>query len=263
MQKPALLWHSLFVLGGLCLIAPGAVAIDWDHVHLVAPDTKAATAWYHEQFGGTVTKSGPFDAILFGTNLVKFKKGGEDTGASGGSPVDHIGFSVADVDAKLKVLEAAGAKIVSQARYVEAGGFSFAFVEDPWGTKIELIDDKDTPGFHHVHLMTADPEKTIQWYADVYGGEITRFKNLPPLPAILYGDMWLLASKVRGELSGFKGRSIDHLGWLLDDFEGTVATLKEKGAAFLVGPQKSGDHMMAFIEGPDGVKIELVEEVKH
>lgn len=260
---PRILRCATLVLFAVAIVSPNATAIDWDHVHLVAPDTQAATKWYHAHFGGTVTKSGPFDAILFGTNLIKFKKGNADTGASESSPVDHVGFSVDDVAAKVASLEADGAKVLSKSRFVQAGDFHFAFVEDPWGTKIELIDDTDVTGFHHVHLMTADPEKTIQWYADVYGGEITRFKKLPPLPAILYGDMWLIVSKSQDALKPFKGRSIDHLGWLLPDFEATVSTLKEKGAKFLVGPQKSGDHMMAFIEGPDGVKIELVEDVKH
>jgi len=35
--------------------------------------------------------------------------------------------------------------------------------------------------------------------------------------------------------------------------------LKALDVKFVVEPTKSGDHMIAFVEGPDGVKIEIVE----
>ena len=60
-------------------------------------------------------------------------------------------------------------------------------------------------------------------------------------------------------VSSTKNRSVDHIGWRFKDFDALVQKLKGQDTKFLVVPQKSGDHMMAFIEGPDGVKIDLVE----
>ena len=50
-----------------------AVADTWDHLHLTVSDTADAAKWYAKNFDGKVTKSGPFDAVLFGSNLVKFR----------------------------------------------------------------------------------------------------------------------------------------------------------------------------------------------
>src|ERR1017187_6809174 len=67
-----------------------------------------------------------------------FKKA--DAKPSSGRAVDHVGFSFADVDAKMKEFETAGIKIVTPAREVH-GLFKLGFVEDPWGTNIEVVQD--------------------------------------------------------------------------------------------------------------------------
>ncbi len=253
--------RSFFAIAICLSVSFVANAAQWDHVHLTVPDTQAGVAWYTKHFGGTATKSGPFDAILWGTNLLKFRKG-EGVQGSAGSPVNHIGFAVENIEAKVAAMQADGVKLVRPVRKIEGFEVTVAHVEDPWGTQIELIDDGSASGFHHVRLLSADPEKTLQWYAEMWGGEVTNYKGSESVHAIRYGDMWLMATKAE-TVSEFKGRAIDHLGWNMKDFEATVEKLKAKSTVFQVGPQKSGDHMMAFIEGPDAVKIEVIEDVSH
>lgn len=248
---------AVFITLTLCA-AVCAAPIDWDHVHLMAPDTKAAAEWYQKLFGGAVTKSGPFDAVLFGTNLVKFRKGEGEVKRSEGSAIDHIGFSFDDIQAKLDAVTAAGGKVLQPPREVPSAGFTYSMAEDPWGTKIEVLNDKDLLGFHHVHLISADPAATMKWYSEVYGGEITTFKGLAPLPSIKYNSMWLICTKSVNPVVPSPGTSIDHIGFTPVDFKALIATLESKGATFDVGPQKSGDHWMAFARGPEGVKIEIV-----
>ena len=64
---------------------------------------------------------------------------------STGSALDHIGFSFADLDAKMKEFDAAGIKVVTPVRDV-AGLFKLGFIEDPWGTRIEVVQDPDEAG---------------------------------------------------------------------------------------------------------------------
>ena len=52
------------------------------------------------------------DRVFFGRTIFAFAKA-ENAKPSAGSAIDHIGISVADVDAKMKELQAAGAKVVS------------------------------------------------------------------------------------------------------------------------------------------------------
>lgn len=250
---------------GLCIMliggmAPSVRAAEWDHVHILAPDTLAAAQWYAKHFGGEVTKAGPFDSVLFGDNLVKFRQSTPETKPSEGSAIDHIGFSVPDLAAKMTELKAAGVKVTAEIKNVPAGGFSYAFVEDPWGTKIEVLDDKDLLGFHHVHLRSPDPAATVKWYADNFGGEPTTFKGIAVIPCIRYGNMWLAVGKAES-VEGSIGHSMDHIGWKFEDLEGAIKHLREINTEFVPGPAATGAPTYVF--GPDKVKIEVVKAAAH
>ncbi|MCH7960336.1 MAG: VOC family protein, partial [Candidatus Hydrogenedentes bacterium] len=155
---------------------------NYHHVHLTTTDVEEAAAWYGKHLGGAVAESG--DRVMFGDVAFVWFKKKEGFAGTDGSSMDHIGFSFADIDSKMSDFEEAGIKIVDPVR--ELGALKFAFIEDPWGTKIEIIEDPDLLGFHHVHLHTPDPEATLQWYADAFGGEVTPFKGASFLPSIRY-----------------------------------------------------------------------------
>ena len=71
--------------------------------------------------------------------------------------------------------------------------------------------------------------------------------------------MYVSVQSAVREVASTRGRSVDHLGWRFKDFDATIKRLKALDVKFVVEPTKSGDHMIAFVEGPDGVKIEIVE----
>lgn len=229
----------------------------WDHVHLTVSDTEAAAEWYGEHFGGKVAKSGEFDAVWFGTNLVKFRGGSAEVLGSDGSTVEHIAFSVEDVKAKADALEEAGVEVSGVNRRKP----DTRYATDPWGTKIELLKDEDLMGFHHVLLKSTLASDTVDWYVTIFGGEPENFKDAVNLKAIRYGDMYLFVKRAVRPAASTEGRSVDHLGWRVKDFDATIKKLKGLDVKFLMEPMEHGDHMIAFIEGPDGVKIEIVEGV--
>ena len=271
---------SLAVLGLALGAASPALAEEFDHVHLIAPDTLAAAKWYQELFGGELGKSGPFDAVYYGNDILKVREG-EPTSGSGGTSLDHIGFSVADVEATLEECEAAGGKAIPvhtdsasgavvTARYVEAAGFTYGFCEDPWGTRIEVIDDMDhggAPGLHHVHVFSSDAAATVAWYARQFGGEVVAFKGLAPLQSILYdngGDQtWLVVTQAPGERTGTDGTAVDHIGWHTTEYDPWLERLRANGVKFVEEPRVlEAGHRIAFVEGPEGTKIELVETLE-
>ena len=90
---------------------------------------------------------------------------GQEQQRSAGSLIDHIGISYEDLDTHLKQAENAGAKVLTQPHDVP-GLFKVAFIEDPFGIKIEMVQDAGLTGFHHVHLSVAMPETTLRWYLD-------------------------------------------------------------------------------------------------
>src|SRR3977135_3591086 len=77
-----------------------------DHIHLNVPDQAKGVEWYQTYFGGRPMTEAP-DRLMFGETRLIFLK--NDKGQpSSGSALDHLGFSFADLDAKLKEFEAAG-----------------------------------------------------------------------------------------------------------------------------------------------------------
>src|SRR5262249_7376096 len=144
-------------------------------------------------------------------------------GGSRGTGVDHLAFSVPDAAAKIKALESAGVKVVQSVR--SAGGpFPSGFVEDPWGTEIEVLQDARYPGFHHIHLASADPDAALNWYRNAFGGD--RRPLAGQWQGLLFGNVWLLASRPRGDaLAPTEGRAIDHLSWEAKDLDAEAAAM--------------------------------------
>lgn len=240
-------------------------AADYGHLHLTTTDAEAAAHWYAKHFGGEPTGFGGATgegvkidrAIIGGIPVIMFER---EAGFEGsvGTAVDHIGFSMENIPEKAEELVADGATMLGEP--VNFGGMDIAFVTDPWGTKIEIIDDPDTRGVHHIHLHSADMNSTLDWYEAAIGGERTKYKNV--LPALKYGQVWLIVQQSNKELAPTKGRAIDHLGWNFSDLESASKELKGKGVNFTLDPRPYKNIKIAFIDGPDGVRIELVEPPK-
>src|SRR5882672_3576256 len=139
-----------------------------DHIHLNVPDQAKGVEWYQKYFGGQPMTEAP-DRLMFGDTRLIFLRN-EKGQPSTGSALDHVGFSFADLDAKMKEFEAAGIKVVSPVRDVP-GLFKLGFIEDPWGTRIEVVQDAAKLGLHHVHLRGPDPAATLAWYKETFAGE--------------------------------------------------------------------------------------------
>jgi lactoylglutathione lyase len=248
-----------------CTLAMSAGATDYGHIHLTATDAKAASEWYAKHFGGTSSGFGgetgdgvKIDRVMLdGIGIIFFQKP-EGFEGSVGSAVDHIGFSMEGIAAKAEALVADGATMDGEPR--NFGGMDLAFVVDPWGTKIEIIDDPETRGLHHIHVHSADAAGTLDWYEAAFGGERAKFKGV--LPALQYDNVWLIVQGSKKELAPTKGRSMDHLGWNFPDLEAAAKDLKAKGVKFTLEPRPYKNIKIAFIEGPEGVSIELVETPK-
>ena len=228
-----------------------------DHIHLAAPDQVKAVEWYQKMFGGQKMTEGT-DRLMFGETRVIFMKS-DKAQPSTGSAIDHIGFSFADLDAKMKEFESAGVKVVTPVRDV-AGLFKLGFIEDPWGTRIEVVQDPETLGIHHVHLRTPDTAEALAWYLKKFGGVSAKLKGR--IDGIKYGSVWLLAQ--RGDNVPSEGHSVDHIGWRTTNLDTKSAELKAEDVKFTAELRTlnlaAGTTIrFTFLTGPADTKIELVQ----
>ena len=224
----------------------------YDHIHLAVPDPDKAYEWYLKNLDGQPGENPgrvmfePYSGKRPLPVLVIFQRSG-DAKPSEGSVIDSIAFSVPDVAAKQKALEGAGAKAVAP-----------GVVTDPWGTKIELVNDVPGRGFHHVTLHVENPDETIRWFASTFGGQRTKSGGRD---ALRYGRTYLIVTKGTATAPS-QGRSIDHLGFAPLNMNAETAAMKTQGVKFTSEPAAMPNqfgHRTAYVEAPGGIRIELVE----
>jgi catechol 2,3-dioxygenase-like lactoylglutathione lyase family enzyme len=260
---PGLMAFAAFGGASPAAAQPAQIAPIVDHIHLLVPDQAAGVAWYQKYFGGQPMTEAPDRLMLGDTRLIFLRSANGVAQPSTGSALDHIGFSVADLDAKMKELEAAGVKIVAPVRDVP-GLFKLAFVEDPWGTRIEVVQDSDKLGLHHVHLRGPDPNAVLAFYKEKFGGETGKLKDR--IDGIKLSGVWLVVQ--RGDAVPSEGHAVDHFGFrTTGDLTAKVNEYKAAGVKFTTEPRPlklaSGAMVnFAYLEGPNGAKVELVERVK-
>ena len=111
------------------------------HIHLWVQDTKAAQAWYVKNFGAVAGTRNQFDTANVPGAEITFAKQDKAQAPTKGRSIDHIGFEVANIDAFIKKLEAAGIPIETTIRpSANAPNLRIAYVMDPWGTYIEITE---------------------------------------------------------------------------------------------------------------------------
>ena len=276
-----------------CTPARAQLTEPFDHLHLAVPDVEQARDWYLRYMGGNAGETP--ERVAFGEwkgdhplpiSLLFL----QSTAArpSAGSAIDHIGFSFADLDATMTRLRTAGVKVVSPIRDVP-GLWKQATIEDPWGTRLELVQDPDAPGLHHVEVRVPDPEESFRWYVRAFGGDRTQYKGID---AIRYRELGVFyVFIVRGDQAApSQGHSIDHLGFGPIDLDKVVADLTAQGMTFASDPNPRGfpactlrgageggvreirrlycaepdqlAHRVVSLDGPGGVRIELVQHLE-
>jgi catechol 2,3-dioxygenase-like lactoylglutathione lyase family enzyme len=225
----------------------------FDNMHILTPNPAETRAWYISHLGAVASPTAGM--AYLGKTLVVFLKN-DKAQPSTGSTIDHLGLSFPDADAKIKELEAGGAKVISPVKEIP-GVFKAGFIQDPWGVKIEVLQDPDLPGLHHMHLRVPDPQATLQWFQQMMGGERSKLKGR--IDGLRYGPMWLLVADSGGETTAPSAdRAIQHIAWRVPNIDDARATLIGRGLT-IGAARPYEDVRFAILEAPSGVRVEIIQ----
>jgi catechol 2,3-dioxygenase-like lactoylglutathione lyase family enzyme len=118
-----------------------SVPVRNEHVHLFLPEAEIpkAQAWYAKTFGGKAGTRNNAPVVDIPGVQMRFTKADTAQAPTKGRVLDHIGFDVKDHAAFVKKIQADGIKLDDEPRKVPNGS-TIAYITDPWGTRIELIE---------------------------------------------------------------------------------------------------------------------------
>ena len=241
------------------LATPNENGITYGHVHLNVTDIEAHKKIWVEWFDGKVVREGPLTTIKLPNFLIAMTEQ-EPTGPTQGSVMNHFGFKVRNTAEFLKRWTAAGMEAGDI--FTGAEGMPNAYVMAPDGVWVELQED---PSLHvpiagyHIHFWTPEHEELLDWYSEVFDLRIRprgRIQTTTDVPGM---NMSFAGSDVATEPT--RGRSLDHIGFEVDDLEAFCAKLKAKGVEFDVEYHEvEGSGLKsAFLTDPAGTYVELTE----
>jgi lactoylglutathione lyase len=121
----------------------------------------------------------------------------------------------------------------------------------------------------HTMLRVGDLDKSLAFYCDILGMQLLRRKDYPggefTLAFVGYGDEkdnTVIELTYNWGVEKYDlGQGYGHIALGVDDIYGTCDRIKAQGGKVSrePGPMKHGTTVIAFVEDPDGYKIELIQ----
>ena len=111
---------------------------------------------------------------------------------------------------------------------------------------------------NHVHLKSKDPQQTAKFYVENLGATMVAQTGNGGYRLNLHGVNLNVTNfaenQTRQQVYGMEHFALD-----TDDLDGTVTKLKANGARVLEEMVSGNGRRICFLEGPDGVQLEIIE----
>jgi catechol 2,3-dioxygenase-like lactoylglutathione lyase family enzyme len=247
------------------------------HHHFNASDVDEHLRFWVDTLGGTAGTFGNGAPIVLFPNALVFMRDQDPTAPMIGSSLNHVAFSVQNLRATVDRLVAAGYEMVTSTQappgvqviddigVVEGNGpvSGIAYVLGPDGIKVEVLEmraQEQPIVSHHIHFFGPNAEAMRAWYMDVFGAAERPGQTNGIIGADLPG-LGLNFSQAPSAVAGTAGRTLDHIGFEVENLEAFTKALEAKGIALDV-PYREIPAMglrIAFVTDPWGTYIELTE----
>jgi len=122
----------------------------------------------------------------------------------------------------------------------------------------------------HMMLRVGELERSIRFYTEVLGMNLLRRKDYPSgrftLAFVGYGlesAETVLELTHNWDISSYEiGAGYGHIALGVEDIAATCEMIRAQGGKVVrePGPMKHGTTVIAFVEDPDGYKIELIQQ---
>jgi catechol 2,3-dioxygenase-like lactoylglutathione lyase family enzyme len=246
--------------------APNEAGVTNGHWHINSRDIEANKKIFLAM-GGVAGEPGPLQRVIFPGVMIILnlnQPGGAPppVGGTVGSVVNHVGFTVPNVQEAFAKWKAAGVPIEPNAQ----GRLDQGWVITADGLKVEIQEDKTQTvpiRSKHVHFFMPEAQyaESQAWYMKIFGGKAGLFNNNKVVDVPGVQLRW---NKADAAEAPTKGRVLDHIGFDVTDLKAFIAKLEAAGVK-LDRPYSKNEQngvALAFITDPWGTYIELNERPK-
>jgi len=118
-------------------------------------------------------------------------------------------------------------------------------------------------------LRVGDLDRSLRFYTEVLGMQLLRRKDYPSgrftLAFVGYGeesDTTVLELTHNWDQDHYElGEGYGHIALGVEDIQSTCLTISKRGGRVVrePGPMQHGSTVIAFVEDPDGYKVELIQ----
>jgi catechol 2,3-dioxygenase-like lactoylglutathione lyase family enzyme len=274
------------------MMAPQFPVAHFHHMHLNTTDPAAAIDFYTSRFDCQKSRfAGLVDAVWAQKSWILFSKVSTPPAWSLNTAIWHMGWGAEDMKAEYERQLKLGSKFFEPLTDIsdiggnpnaKPGSFYYAYVQSPDNALIELNTARHHQ-FGHLHLFSTDPVAAANWYKKYLGAKLLgsrsevrmyRGHQIGPSASLMmdnvniiifpveyskkaYAEHW----KGKTEIESTKGKVFDHVGFSFDNLAEAVEKLRRDGVKVTdeIRSIAGGKVKFAFIEGPDKIRIELVE----
>jgi catechol 2,3-dioxygenase-like lactoylglutathione lyase family enzyme len=264
------------------------------HLHLNTKDPAGAIEFYTSKFDCEAASFLGQDAVRTQRSWLLFNKVKSAPPWELTSAIWHFGWGAEDMNAAYKRQLELGTKFFTPLTDISnilggnsTGRFYYAYVETPDRGLVEL-NTSSNHQFGHLHLFSEDPIAAGEWYVKHF--RITRRGSAPPNPeprfyrgfqigpssSLMMDNVNIIIYPIQyskkayaehwkpgqTEISPTRGRVVDHVALSVEHLAVTIERLKNEGVRVTDPIRVTGKLKHAFIEGPDYIRIELVEDTE-
>jgi catechol 2,3-dioxygenase-like lactoylglutathione lyase family enzyme len=268
---------------------PASPVAHFHHIHLNSTDPAAAIGFYTYKFDCEKARfARTLDAVWAQKSWLLFNKVAKSPDADLTSAIWHFGWGAEDMKSAYQKQLDSGTKFFTPITQL-AQNFFYAYVEGPDRALIEL-NTADHHHFGHLHLFSEDPVTAGEWYMKYFGasrrGNPTappsrepRFRNdiqVGPSMSLMIDNVNLIIYPIQyskqvypnhwkpGQtaIAPSKGRVVDHVAFGVENLAEVLRTMRADGVKVTREARKIEGTAIrsAFVEGPDHIRIELVDE---
>jgi catechol 2,3-dioxygenase-like lactoylglutathione lyase family enzyme len=272
---------------------PATQLVHFHHLHLNTTDPAAAIKFYTSKFDCEEARFLGQDAVWAQQSWLLFNKVKRAPPWELTSAIWHFGWGAEDMKATYQKQLEMGTKFFTPLTDISnilggtgSGRFFYAYVETPDHGLVEL-NTSSNHHFGHLHLFSEDPVAAGEWYTKHFGiprrgtgpaarePRFYRGFQIGPSASLMLDNVNIIIYPIeysrkayaghwgQGQtaISPTKGRVVDHIAFSVNNLAETIERLTKEGVKITdrIRATAGGKLKHAFVEGPDYIRIELVE----